>query len=364
MSSAFDAELSLPPPDAVEEQALARALELAARGHGRVEPNPPVGAVLLAGGVAIGEGWHREYGALHAEAAALAAARASPRGATLVVTLEPCTATGGAKKQPPCVDALLAAGIARVVIGAIDPDPRHSRVGIARLSAAGLEVALARGDLARRCGEAIARFAAFTRRVRPWVVLKWAEGSDGAWSVPDGARRRLSAPASLELVHELRAGVDAIAVGAGTVLRDDPRLDARPPGPRPLLRVILDGRGRVPATARCLAEHPTAHSLQVVGPAAPPSSAAVERLVLDDPHDLTGALLPALWRRGIRRLLLEGGPTVAAGWIRSGVIDSWWRCAVPRPARGERVVLPPLPAAWRTRIFERGGDSWIQATCS
>src|SRR5689334_12547709 len=134
------------PLDAAEERALRRALELAARGEGRVEPNPTVGAVVLRDGIAIAEGFHREWGG--AEAEALAAAGARARGATVVVTLEPCSARGGAKKRPPCVDALVAAGVRRVVVGARDPDPRHAGGGLDALRAAGVEVALAGGALA------------------------------------------------------------------------------------------------------------------------------------------------------------------------------------------------------------------------
>ncbi|MBM4015672.1 MAG: bifunctional diaminohydroxyphosphoribosylaminopyrimidine deaminase/5-amino-6-(5-phosphoribosylamino)uracil reductase RibD, partial [Planctomycetes bacterium] len=265
---------AFPAPTPPEEAALARALELAARGHGRVEPNPPVGAVLLRADAAIGEGWHREYGGPHAEAEALQAARASPAGATLVVTLEPCLARGGAKKQPPCVDAIVAAGIARVVVGAVDPDPRHAGAGLARLAAAGIEVALAQGEAARQSAATIGRFAAWLQRRRPWVILKWAEGTDGAWSVPAGRDRWLSSPESRQRVHALRAAVDAIVVGAATVVSDDPLLDARPPGPRPLLRVVVDARGRVPASARCFTAHPAARTLHVVGPQAAMPAAA------------------------------------------------------------------------------------------
>ena len=204
-----------------------RALELAARGEGFVEPNPMVGCVIAQGAEIIGEGWHRRFGQPHAEVEALRMAGDRAAGATLYVTLEPCCHFG---KTPPCTRAVLASGVRRVVAAQTDPFPQVRGLGIAELRAAGLsvEVGLLESD-ARRL---IAPYLKLVQTGRPWIIAKWAMTLDGKIATRSGQSRWISGPPSRQLVHALRGRVDAIMVGRETADRDDPLLTARPAGPR------------------------------------------------------------------------------------------------------------------------------------
>jgi diaminohydroxyphosphoribosylaminopyrimidine deaminase/5-amino-6-(5-phosphoribosylamino)uracil reductase len=282
-----------------ELAAMRRALELAATPGVPLGPNPRVGCVLLArDGAVVAEGHHRGAGTAHAEVDALAAAGARARGATAVVTLEPCDHTG---RTGPCSEALLAAGVARVVVAQLDPNPVAAG-GAQRLRAAGVEVET--GVLA---DEAAALNEAWTFAVthgRPWVTWKAASTLDGRIAAADGTSRWItSAPARAE-VHELRAAVDAVVVGTGTVLADDPHLAVRREGDvvdgRQPLRVVM-GRRDIPATARVLdGSAPTVH------------------LRTHDPAEV----LAELHAREVRHVLVEGGPTVAAAFVRAGLLDA------------------------------------------
>src|SRR3954451_1208374 len=221
-----------------------RALELAERGRGHVEPNPLVGAVIVRDGRVVGEGWHQRYGEAHAEVHALAAAGAAARGATLYVTLEPCCHHG---KTPPCTDAVLRAGVGRVVASMLDPNPLVAGKGAERLRAAGVAVEIGVGEAeARRLN---APYLKLLRTGRPYVHLKWAMTLDGKICTRTGDSKWISNEASRRRVHELRGRVDAILVGVGTALADDPQLTARPRGPRTATRIVLDSRGRLPPTS-------------------------------------------------------------------------------------------------------------------
>ena len=356
--------------DTHDAAALARAVTLAERGRGEVEPNPPVGAVLYRRAEILGEGFHAAYGAAHAEVAALAGRERAPADATLAVTLEPCSSRGPEKKQPPCVDALLRAGVRRVVVGELDPDPRHAGRGLAVLSAAGVEVVVApAGTVPARL---LAEFRVQLARDRPYVLLKWAQSLDGRWADPTGRERWLSSEESRAQVHRLRACVDAILVGAGTVLADDPLLLARPPGPRPLVRIVVDARARVSSSAQLFRTSDRGAVWWVTGREAPGAVAAgVERIGLAHPHDLGGELLPELRRRGIARLLVEGGPTVAAAFLRAGVVDRAWVFVAPvlfGATAGEGPALGRgLEVAARPRVdqVERCGcDAWFKLSWS
>ncbi|HTE06669.1 MAG TPA: bifunctional diaminohydroxyphosphoribosylaminopyrimidine deaminase/5-amino-6-(5-phosphoribosylamino)uracil reductase RibD, partial [Planctomycetota bacterium] len=232
-----------------DHEALLRACALARRGAFDVEPNPMVGAVVCRDGELLGEGWHRAFGGPHAEVDALLRAGSRARGATLVVTLETCSTSG---KTPPCTQAVLAAGIARVVVGSADPDPRHQGRGLQQLLAAGVHVDLVELPEARAL---LGRFAAGLGSRRPHVLAKWAMTRDGAIAPAGGGRAQISCRQSRELVHRWRAHVDAIVVGVNTVLADDPQLTARGalPGPRPLRRVVLDPSLRLPFGCRLIA---------------------------------------------------------------------------------------------------------------
>jgi diaminohydroxyphosphoribosylaminopyrimidine deaminase/5-amino-6-(5-phosphoribosylamino)uracil reductase len=260
-----------------------RALELAERGRGKVEDHPLVGAVLVAGDEVVGEGWY-EYAAVeHAEAAALTQAGERARGATLYVTLEPCTHHG---RTPPCADAVIAAGVARVVVGALDPNPKAAG-GLERLRAAGLEVELLDSREARRQNEA---WRTWTALGRPFVTYKVAVTLDGRVAVP--GRRWVSGEESRRLVHRLRAASDAVAVGMGTVRADAPRLDARDVDAARQPRRLAFGRGPLPEGSEL-----ELHS----GP-------------LDEE-------LRALAAEGVQSLLLEGGPTLATAFLAAGLVD-------------------------------------------
>ncbi len=285
---------------AVETAAMRRALALGAQAAGSTSPNPPVGAVVLdRAGTVVGEGHSLPAGQAHAEVVALTAAGDRARHGTAVVTLEPCNHTG---RTPPCVDALRAAGVARVVYAVADPDPAAAG-GADRLRAAGVDVTagLLAGEAARG---ALEPWLFAQRHGRPFVTWKYAATLDGRVAAADRTSRWITGPEARADVHRLRATVDAVVVGSGTVLADDPRLTVRGPGDtlaeRQPLRVVLDRSGRTPATAR-VRDH------------------IAETLVLTDPEP--PAALARLHARGARHVLLEGGPTVAAAFVAAGCID-------------------------------------------
>jgi diaminohydroxyphosphoribosylaminopyrimidine deaminase/5-amino-6-(5-phosphoribosylamino)uracil reductase len=260
-----------------------RALELAERGRGKVEDHPLVGAVLVDGDDVVGEGWY-EYAAVeHAEALALARAGERARGATLYVTLEPCAHHG---RTPPCADAVIAAGVARVVVGALDPNPKAAG-GLERLRAAGVDVELLDSPEARRQNEAWRTWKALGR---PFVTLKLAMTLDGNVAVP--GRRWVSGEESRRLVHERRAASDAVAVGMGTVRADAPRLDARHVGATTQPRRLAFGRGPLPQGS--------------------------ELELRSGPLDEE---LHALAAEGVQSLLLEGGPTLAKAFLKADLVD-------------------------------------------
>jgi diaminohydroxyphosphoribosylaminopyrimidine deaminase/5-amino-6-(5-phosphoribosylamino)uracil reductase len=296
-----------------------RALRLAQRGWGQTAPNPLVGAVVVRDGVVVGEGWHARWGGAHAEVEALRAAGERARGATVYVTLEPCNHHG---KTPPCTDALLAAGVRRVVVAAADPNPAAAG-GAEWLRAAGVEVTV--GVEAGAAVEQNAPFFHAIRSDRPWLTLKLALSIDGA--LADHTRRPgwLTGPRSRREVHRLRAGSDAVAIGIGTALADDPLLTVRDaPAPRvPPLRVVFDRQARLPPTSRLvrsLAEGPVA----VVCHDPPPEAAAgLERAgVTILPAEVTEEALVKLrdWH-GVRSLLVEGGAGLASSLWDRGVVD-------------------------------------------
>jgi diaminohydroxyphosphoribosylaminopyrimidine deaminase/5-amino-6-(5-phosphoribosylamino)uracil reductase len=283
-----------------ERRAMARARDLATGVLGTTSPNPAVGAVILdTAGTPVGEGATAPPGGPHAEVTALAQAGERARGGAAVVTLEPCAHTG---RTGPCADALIAAGIARVVVAV--PEPTQLAVGGAeRLRAAGVDVALGVEQAEAEAG-ALAAWLTGIRQHRPFVVWKVAATLDGRVAAADGSSRWITGDEARAVVHRLRATCDAVVVGSGTALTDDPQLtvrdaDGRPAARQPL-RVVVDRRGRLPATARVLDD------------AAP---ALVSRA--PDP----AALLTELFDRDVRRLLLEGGPTLTAAFLRAGLVD-------------------------------------------
>jgi len=335
-----------------------RALELARRGEGLVEPNPAVGAVVLAAdGRTVGEGWHAAFGGPHAEVAALAAAGGAARGGTLVVTLEPCCHHG---KTPPCTEAVVAAGIARVVVAAADPFPEVAGRGIERLRTAGVDV-----SLGVRSAEAERLTAPFRRLVtagRPWVIAKWAMSLDGRIATHSGDSRWISGEASRAVVHALRGRMDAILVGIGTVLADDPLLTARPPGPRVALRVVADSRGRLPLDSRLVRGAAETPVLVAVGPdAAPERLEALRRAgcgvwqgtEAEAPARLR-SLLAHLGRLRVTNLLAEGGAGLFGALHDAALIDEVWAFVAPLLLGG---TAAPAPVGGRgaPRVGEAGG---------
>jgi len=323
--------------------ALDRALELALRGRGEVEPNPCVGALVLAEGQAVGEGWHRAWGRDHAEVEALARAKQRAHGATLVVSLEPCSTRG---KTQPCTDAVLRAGIARVVVGAIDPNPEHAGRGLELLRDAGVEVLLLPHA---GCEQLAAGFARGLSSERPHVLLKWAMSPDGCVAASDGAPVHLTGARGDARVHHWRAHVDAILVGVQTVLNDDPLLTARgAEAPfRPLRRVVLDPTLRLPLHCQLADSAGDTPTWVIAGEDADqqPESAleGVGVRVLRVPGGerwLQGALA-ALRLSGVQRLLVEGGPRTHASFLEAGLWDQLALFLCPTSVGAEG--LPALP---------------------
>jgi diaminohydroxyphosphoribosylaminopyrimidine deaminase/5-amino-6-(5-phosphoribosylamino)uracil reductase len=326
-----------------DQRYMARALELAERGRGYVEPNPLVGAVVVRAGLIVGEGWHPRFGEAHAEVQALAAAGESARGATLYVTLEPCCHHG---KTPPCTDTVLRAGVHRVVAAMADPFPLVAGQGAALLRSAGVKVELGLCDAeARRLN---APYLKLLRTGRPYVHAKWAMTLDGKIATRTGDSKWISNEAARRQVHQFRGRMDAILVGIGTVLKDNPLLTARPPGPRTPLRVVLDSQGRLPldcALAGTAREAPvmvvTAGGLEVTRERGL-RALGCEVLVLpgEAGRSSVPALLDELGRRRLTNLLVEGGSAVLGSFRDAGAIDEVHVYIAPCLAGGAEARTP------------------------
>jgi diaminohydroxyphosphoribosylaminopyrimidine deaminase / 5-amino-6-(5-phosphoribosylamino)uracil reductase len=311
------------PLTAMDQAHLGRALELAERGRGRVSPNPLVGAVVVRDGSVIGEGFHAELGGLHAERAALADCRTrgeDPAGATMYVTLEPCAHEG---RQPPCVEAILEAGIGRVVIASDDPSEKAAGRGPGILRDGGVEVVFASGAEATAARRLNQPFRKHARTGLPLVTLKMAMSLDGQTTTAAGDSPWISGPESRDLVHRWRAESDAIAVGIGTVLADDPLLTARIDGARQPLRVVFDSQARLPLDSQLMKTIDQAPVFIVTAHDAPGERrsalghAGAEAIAATDIE----SALRTLGRRGITSLFLEGGKTLASSFLAADQID-------------------------------------------
>lgn len=335
-----------------------RALRLAAKGSGRTSPNPMVGAVVVRDGSVVGEGWHRAVGEAHAEIDALAAAGPQADGATLVVTLEPCSHRG---RTPPCVDAIHGSRIARVVAAMRDPFPKVDGRGFRALRALG--VAVEHGLLeaeARRLNEG---FISRVERGRPFVLLKLALTIDGHTAVP--GRRYLSSKRALREVHRLRDRYDAVLVGVGTVLADDPRLTVREVRGRDPLRVVLDTEARTPVTAQIVRSRDPQRTVLLIARDADQRRVARLRgtgvLVASIPRaegglDL-GRALRWLGDQGVNTVLSEAGPAVAAALVRGGLADRALFVVSPLlGGDGPRLDGLPEPRTLRECVMRRWGD--------
>jgi diaminohydroxyphosphoribosylaminopyrimidine deaminase/5-amino-6-(5-phosphoribosylamino)uracil reductase len=312
---------------------LDRAMQLALEGAGRVSPNPMVGAVLVRGGEVIGEGWHGEYGGPHAERVAIDDAEARGHdvsGATVYVSLEPCGHQG---KQPPCAELLREKGVAEVVVGCDDTSEKTAGLGPAILGEAGIEVRFAEGELADRARRLVQDFRKHSATGRPLVTLKMAVSLDGRVAGPAGEPLHISSPETDRLVHRWRATMDGVAVGAGTVALDDPRLTARNGDDvaQPA-RIIFGTSGdltQLITDTALLEDLPEAPVLVVTGPRDErQENGLLEELGVElvpiEGSDRPGrfeAALDALGERGLRSILLEGGPTLAGAAMDAGCVD-------------------------------------------
>lgn len=333
-------------PSLMDESMILRAIKLARKGEGLVESDPMVGSVIVRGNRIIGEGWHRRFGSPHAEVEALRSCKSNPRGATCYVTLEPCNHHG---KTPPCTDALIAAGIARVVAAIRDPNPLVDGDGFAKLRKAGIKVDV--GVCAELAGEIIAPFATRMLHQRPYVIAKWAQSLDGKLATRTGDSKWISGEASRRRVHQLRARVDAILVGSGTVLRDDPLLTARGvPKRRTALRVVLDRRLRIPEKCRLMATIGDAPVL-IFTSTDKAGSARAKRLrrkgvAVESVPPVRGALslqsiLKHLASRDVTNLMVEGGPTILNAFLDQRLVDEAHVFVAPKLIGGK-----DAPSVW------------------
>ncbi|MEM1108736.1 MAG: bifunctional diaminohydroxyphosphoribosylaminopyrimidine deaminase/5-amino-6-(5-phosphoribosylamino)uracil reductase RibD [Planctomycetota bacterium] len=302
--------------------AMGRALALAERARGLAEPNPMVGAVLLQGGEIVAEGWTQPYGGPHAEVQMLADAAAkgvSPAGGTVCVTLEPCSHFG---KTPPCADALVKAGVARVVVATGDPFPEVAGRGLDRLRAAGVAV-----EVGVMEAEAKRQNEAFFKRVTtglPWVIAKWAQTLDGKTATATGHSQWISNELSRARVHEIRGRVDAVMVGVGTAIADDPLLTARPPAASSVKRVarrlVIDRSGRMPTDAKMLHD------------GGPPVSVLAGDLREE---------LKKLADDGVTNILVEGGATLVGAMLQQNLVDHLLVFTAPKLV-GDAAALPAV----------------------
>jgi diaminohydroxyphosphoribosylaminopyrimidine deaminase / 5-amino-6-(5-phosphoribosylamino)uracil reductase len=333
-----------------------RALVLARRGWGRTAPNPMVGAVVVRGDEIVGEGWHAEYGGPHAEVVALAAAGERARGSTVYVTLEPCAHAG---KTPPCADALVRAGVARVVCAVRDPNPVAAG-GAQRLESARIEVAFGIEEAEAR--ELNAPFFHALASTRPFVTLKLATSIDGAIADANGTSRWLTGQRARRYVHRLRAGHDAIAVGSGTAIADDPSLtvrSARPPRIPPA-RIVFDRRARLPLGSSLVR---TAREVRTIVILADASSREARALADAGVHIVASNTLAeglrALRTLDIRALLVEGGAQLTGALLAEALVDRMIIFQAPvilgAGGRSAFAYVPPhaLPNVPRWRVIDR-----------
>ena len=356
---------------------MARALELAAHGRGAVEPNPMVGCVVARGAEIIGEGHHRRYGGPHAEVEALNACGERAAGATLYVTLEPCCHFG---KTPPCTQAVIAAGIKRVVAAMADPFPQVAGKGVAELRAAGIDVTIGLHEAAARALNA--PYLKLLGSGRPWVIAKWAMTLDGKLATAARDSRWISNEASRTVVHELRGRVDAIIVAAGTARADDPLLTARPAGLRTALRVVIDDRASL-SLQSCLVQTVKDAPVLVAAAADTPAenvaalrTAGCEVLLLPggDRGERLSQLLDEFGRRRLTNVLVEGGAALLGTCFDGGHVDEVHAFIAPKIAGGEAAPSPvggrgfePMAAAQKLvetewRILD--GDAYLRGRVS
>jgi diaminohydroxyphosphoribosylaminopyrimidine deaminase/5-amino-6-(5-phosphoribosylamino)uracil reductase len=349
-----------------------RALELAAQGQGYVEPNPMVGCVIVQGAEIIGEGWHRRFGEAHAEINALELAGDRAAGATMYVTLEPCCHTG---KTPPCTEAVLQAGVRRVVAAQADPFPQVSGGGLAQLRAAGVEVEL--GLLESEARQLNAPYLTLLEQGRPWIIAKWAMTLDGKTATRTGSSRWISNQQSRAVVHQIRGRVDAVIIGRGTAEIDDPQLTARPPGPRTAVRIVIDTRASLSSESRLVQSAGEVPVIVAAGPEAPASerarleTAGCEVFVLEAEgrEERLRRLFEELGRRRLTNVLIEGGGRLTGSLLDARLIDEVHvfigskmvgGAEAPGPVAGHGIDQMPLAVGIdEPQVRQLGGDVYV-----
>lgn len=333
---------------------MARALELAERGRGHLEPNPLVGAIIVRDGTIVGEGWHEKFGQPHAEIHALRQAGENARGSILYVTLEPCCHFG---KTPPCTEAVIRAGVRRVVFAMLDPFHQVSGQGAARLREAGIDVEVGVGEIAAR--RLNAPYLKRLRTSRPWVHAKWAMTLDGKIATRTGESKWITGEAARAKVHELRGRMDAIIVGKGTLLADNPLLTARPRGPRVATRVVLTATGEgMPEECQLLNSISDAPVIVIAG------ELAVSRLNSWQDRGATVATVPAsdsgvdlkaaltkLGELGMTNVLVEGGGETLGGFLDAGEVDEVHAFVAPMIV-GSSTARGPFAGVGMERLSE------------
>jgi diaminohydroxyphosphoribosylaminopyrimidine deaminase/5-amino-6-(5-phosphoribosylamino)uracil reductase len=336
---------------------LARAVELAEELPGRATPNPNVGAVIVADGRIVGEGTHERFGGPHAEINAIRAAGEAARGGTMYVSLEPCAHHG---QTPPCTDAILAAGLSRVVVASDDPSSKASGRGLGILRDEGVDVVVATGEVTARARLVNQAFRKHARTGLPWVLFKSAMTLDGKVATPTGDSKWISGEASRRLAHRWRASVDAVAVGVGTALADDPQLTARIDGVhRQPRRIVFDSLARLPLDSKLVSAAGEVPLTVVVSRAADRrDTAALETAGADvivasgenEPARVRSALVQ-IGDQGITSILLEGGPHLAGAFLDAGEIDEV-RLFLAAMLFGGRAARDPLEGKGIDRIAD------------
>jgi diaminohydroxyphosphoribosylaminopyrimidine deaminase/5-amino-6-(5-phosphoribosylamino)uracil reductase len=337
---------NMKPENKSDSEMMQRALELARRGQGFVEPNPMVGCVIASGGQVVGEGWHQRFGEPHAEIEALAAAGPRARGGQMFVTLEPCCHQG---KTPACAPAVIAAGISRVVVAMSDPFPQVAGGGLAQLAAAGIQTEVGLHEAEAR--ELNAPYLKFLSRGRPWVIAKWAMTLDGKIATAGGQSRWISGAASRAVVHQLRSRVDAVVIGRRTAELDDPLLTARLENaqpPRISTRIVLDSLARLPTTSQLVR---TARQQPTLIAASPSAAESDQRRLAEAGSEvlfLTAEQYPAricelldeLGRRRMTNILVEGGSELLGAFRDAGEIDEVHVFIAPKLFGGAQARSP------------------------
>ena len=320
-----------------------RAVELARQGEGRVEPNPMVGCVIVKDGLVVGEGYHQQFGGPHAEVNALRDAGERSVGSTIYVTLEPCSHHG---KTPPCADAVIASKPETVVVGQTDPNPEVAGRGIRRIEQQGIRVV--HNVRHSETLQLVQPFSKLMTQSKPWVIAKWAMTLDGKIATPNGDSKWISNESSRAIVHQIRGRVDAILVGIGTALADDPQLTARPSGPRTATRIVLDSKARLPIDCHLVR---TAHQIPVLvwATAAAPEAnvdalrangCEVHVCETDSHQESLLELLLELGQRQFTNVLVEGGGQVMGTLLDTRCIDEVHAFVAPMLSGGQASLTP------------------------